>query len=135
MTFHVGDTVQRFKGTRNGMDVGDEDVVIGLVANPFGGDPGLTLKEYGGFGNNFHSSADFVIVQKGPLSSQDFVVNFNEDGSERVEIAAHPGMSINFEVFSPGLGGVDVAMYPEDAKELVRVLQLAIEVATTGTEF
>lgn len=64
----------------------------------------------------------------------DSVITFNEDGSERIEIASAPGFSINFEVFSPGLGGVDVAMSPTEAEELVYQLTRAIAVARTSTE-
>jgi hypothetical protein len=60
---------------------------------------------------------------------KDFVVHFNEDGSERVEIAAAPGFAMNIEMYSPGLDSVDVAVDQACAEELVRVLLLAIEAA------
>lgn len=62
------------------------------------------------------------------MTTTDFVVHFNEDGSERIEITSEPGFAILLRMWSGG-EEVDVAALPEETEELIRLLREAIEVA------
>jgi hypothetical protein len=62
------------------------------------------------------------------VETHDYVVHFNEDGSERVELAASPEMSILVRLYSGG-EEVDAAVDPIEGEEFIRVLTEAIKVA------